>query len=584
MKRNTGRQTVTNEKFRDSRKRVLSLLKKADALLYSDLEKSAGLCLQSINESRASKQAELLAASLAIGGKCFLVRAELKKSEQYSRQAKKLYERMGDLDGMLDAELREISAKLFITNEKGLLTRLHEILAYRITTPPEISGPETRRSFYIPRSWEDRLLDKIPSPKEIENARQLHLAEVYGTLSLTYNDLKDKRSLTYLHNQLSISRKLKNDNLMAIALNNLGTAYIIFDNKTLAADYLLKALALYRKIGHKRGEAAAIKNLAKVYLQTGRITLGKRLSQKALYVFKELKMWEAVSRTLLTLAVHERLYGSLINAEKLIREALYYLKDREKSALYYYITYHANLIECSRHPSRKNYRKLVQLYETIKTHGAEAEEAAQEIARIAQELGLYSDSVRWLKIVHKHEIERIKNEQKNVITSLETQQELERVANEREVEKLRVDNLELELKAKNRETELLASQLAKKGSFLTLLVHELRSLRSSDPLNAIGKAIGLIESKQFRDSEFEQLEERVLSLHRDFLKVLFERCPALTEAEKRVCVLLKVGLKPADIASVLFASVRTVETHCLSIRKKLHLFRKIRLVPYLREL
>lgn len=584
MKRNNVGHLSTRKKERDPRHRVLTLLKKAETLLFSDLEQSTALCLQSIQESKASKRRELIAASLAVAGKCFLVRAELKKSEQYSRQAKAIYDRLGDIDAVLDTEHREISAKLFIANEKELLIRLHEILTFRTNTEYTVIKPKTQERFYIPRSRESRMMDKIPAPKEIEKALKLQLVELYGTLSRAYIDLRDKRAISYLQEEFSIAVNLKNNNLMAIALNNLGTAYIAFDNNTLAADYLLRALKLYRKIGHKRGEAAANKNLAKVYLQTGRVVLGKRLSKKALDVFRKLKMWEAASRTLLTLAIHERLYGSTAKAVLLIREALQYLKDREKSALFYYVTLHALLIEHTRHPSRKNYRKLVQLYKTIKTKGPDAAEAAGEIARVAQELGLYSESVRWLKVIHRHEIEQIKSEQKNIITSLRTQQELERLASEREVEKLKIVNLELELKTKARETELLAAQLAKKGSFLTLVVNELSSLKSSDPDHAVDKAIRFIESKQFRDSEFEQLEERVRSLHRDFLSVVAWRHPSLTAAERRICVLLKVGLKSADIASVLFASVRTVETHCLSIRKKIHLPREIRLLHYLQGL
>src|SRR5579864_5652333 len=96
----------------DPRKKVLFLLKKAEALFASDLERSASLCLQAIKISKASKRKELAAASWFIAGKCFLVRAELKKSAGYFELARKYYERSGDIDASLDMEQNSISIRL----------------------------------------------------------------------------------------------------------------------------------------------------------------------------------------------------------------------------------------------------------------------------------------------------------------------------------------------------------------------------------------------------------------------------------------------------------------------------------------
>ncbi|MFI5264115.1 MAG: transcriptional regulator [Candidatus Kapaibacterium sp.] len=572
----------------DPQKKVLSMLRKAEALFANDLERSASLCFQSIKESKASKRKDLLAASWFISGKCFLVRAELKRSAAYFEQARRYYEKAGDTDAVLEMEQNSISIQLFSDNPKEILIRLHQILDFRLTRPFQISRPQNFVNYFIPRSWKDRLSDKIPSPKEIENAHQIELAELYGTLWRAYMEIRDKKGISYLEKILSIATGLKNDKLKALALNNLGVSYTIFGNNALAMEYLQKSLKVYRRIGHKRGESAAIKNLALVYFRTGHPALGKGLSLKSLRMVTDLKMWEAASRTVVTLAIQERLHGSLTKADAYISEALGYWKGRGKSAVFYFLTLQQLLIEHARNPSRKTFDKLVRLYKAIKGKGLELEnDAVQEIARIAQELGLGSESVRWLKIVHKHEIEKIKNEQKNSIASLQTQTELERMAKEREMQALRVENLELDLKAKARETELLAVQLAKKGSVLTDLKDRLTEMRSSknqyssETINAV---IGLIESVRFKDKEYEHLEERAEVLHHDFLVSLSDTFPLLTATEKRVCVLLKLGLKPVDIASVLFTSVRTVETHCLSIRKKLHLPRKIRLLQYLQRL
>jgi DNA-binding CsgD family transcriptional regulator len=569
----------------DPHKKILSLLKKAEALFANDLERSASLCLQAIKESKASKRKELLAGSWFIAGKCFLVRSELKKSAAYFELAKRYYEKLGDTDAAHDMEHNIVSIKLFKGNQKELLVRLHQILDFQLFTPYQISKPHEGVRFFIPRSWQDRLTDTIPHPKDIESAHQSQLAEIYGTLSRIYLELKNKKGISYLEEQLSISVKLKNRKLEALALNNLGIGYTMLGNNALAMEYLQKSLQVYRKLGHKRGESAAIKNLALVYFQTGQSALGKRLSLKSLHMAAQLKMWEAASRTLVTLAIQERLHGSLVKAEGYISKALDYWKGQEKSVVFYFLTLQQLMIEHARTPSRKTFEKLVRLYKTIKRKGLELEkECAREIARVAQELDLNSEWVHWLNIVHKDEIENLKNEQKDTITSLQTQQELERLASEREMQSLKMENLELELKAKARENELMAVQIAKKGSFLATLTEQLAAMKFSNEQyspQTINAVVNLIDSVRFKDKEYEHLEERAEAMHHDFLISLSERFPALTVTEKRVCVLLKLGLKPLDIASVLFTSARTVETHCLSIRKKLQLSRKIRLSQYL---
>ena len=581
MKRNTNR-------LSDPQNKVLLLLRKAEALFASDLERSASLCIESITISKSSKRKDLVAVSNGIAGKCFLVRAELKRSAAYFEQARRYYEKTGDADAALDMEHNIISSKLFAGNQKELLVRLHQILSIRTSTPYQISKPQIHEHFFIPRSWEDRIMDKIPAPKEIEKANQLQLAELYGTLSRTYTEMKDKKGLSYLEEELSIADTLKNTRLLAVALNNLGIAYTIFGNNALAMEYLLKALKVYRRLGHKRGEAAAKKNLAKVYLQTGQLALGKKISKEALRSFSELKMWEAASRTLVTLATHERLYGSLSKADQYISEALHLWEDREKSAVYYYITLQQLLIEHAYTPSLSTYKKLVQLHKTIKEKGlALQKDAAQEIARVAQELRLHPESLRWLKIVHGYEIDEIKNEQKNIILSLETHQEQERSARQQEVQKLKMENLELELKSRTRENELMAVQIAKKGSFLATLTDQLASMKSSSEQyspQTIQAVVKLIESVRFKDKEYENLEEQAHALHHDFIVSLSERYPKLTATEKRVCVLLRLGLNTKDIANVLFASVRTVESHCLNIRRKLRIPKKTRLPQYLMSL
>jgi DNA-binding CsgD family transcriptional regulator len=63
------------------------------------------------------------------------------------------------------------------------------------------------------------------------------------------------------------------------------------------------------------------------------------------------------------------------------------------------------------------------------------------------------------------------------------------------------------------------------------------------------------------------------SVHPDFTAKLLEKYPDLSTAEVRLCKLLRLNLKSADIARLFCLSERTIETQRFAVRKKLGLKR-----------
>lgn len=78
-------------------------------------------------------------------------------------------------------------------------------------------------------------------------------------------------------------------------------------------------------------------------------------------------------------------------------------------------------------------------------------------------------------------------------------------------------------------------------------------------------------------------EQRFRVLSGDFLTRLCEVCSTLSPAEVRVCSLLKLGLSSKDSAQILGVSVRCIETHRYSIRRKLRLPAGANLTEFLAE-
>ena len=66
-----------------------------------------------------------------------------------------------------------------------------------------------------------------------------------------------------------------------------------------------------------------------------------------------------------------------------------------------------------------------------------------------------------------------------------------------------------------------------------------------------------------------------------FVSDLSKKHPDLTQSQFKVCVYLRSGYNTKSIADELNLSVRSVESHCYRVRKKLDLNHTINLATYL---
>ena len=95
--------------------------------------------------------------------------------------------------------------------------------------------------------------------------------------------------------------------------------------------------------------------------------------------------------------------------------------------------------------------------------------------------------------------------------------------------------------------------------------------------------IELRESMKF-SQEMEQFYTQVDAMHKNFVSKLMMRCPNLTEQEKRLAILLRLGFSSKEIASLLNITTKSVEISRYRFRKKLKLERDENLVQYIQLL
>ncbi len=575
---------------RDPQQKIALALQRALHLADHDIADCVEACANAQAFAIAAKNSNLIAATQAIAGHCARLYGNREVAVEHFKKGLIRYKQLGDLDAVLELRGELATVKLTAGNEKQTLEELHQIVSERTQTsysmPTSRIDASSRQPFFLPRTWQERLSERIPKPSEIERNQRAHLAALYDSIGIGYIVLREHhKAASFLEEEFSIATLLNDRTAVARALNNLGYVHALLGNNVLALEYCRQGLKLARQLRDKRSLAITQRNLAQLYLTTGPATKGKRFAEQSFATASEIGMHALACRPLVLLTKYERLHGSLAKATALNHKALKLLCDEPESGSFIFFSIQQLLIEHATSPSKSVYRHLLGLHAAAKSRGLELQhEIAQEIARVTEELHLLPEAIRWFRRVQEYEIERLNTEQRSALVSLQTEQQLAHLGRERELQQLQLEKLEIRLNAKARETELLAVHLAKKSSVLASLTSELDAMKrsKSDYSNqTIDAILGLIETIRFKDKDYEQLESRASELHREFALALDTRYPDLTATEKRICILLKLGLSSVDVANVLFTSVRTIETHALSIRKKLRLPTTTRLAKFL---
>ncbi|MDP4199448.1 MAG: LuxR C-terminal-related transcriptional regulator [Bacteroidota bacterium] len=567
-----------------ARDRAFSLLEEAEALQESDCARSVKLCLEAVSVSQRRKDKQALAVCYELAGAVLHLHGEYERSIRYSKKAIALYESSGHLEWLLHARY-ELGVALSADGQvKEASIIFHQLLEmwtgsiYGLHPPKNPPYPVTL--------WRDRYMDRTPTNSEsLQNYRK-GLALLYNEIGLCYRAFGERnKAIKYLQLSLKLEQQRKNVRGIVVTLGNLGGLYLERGDRALSARSNARALQLSRQIGNQRGVAFCLLNMAYLEFATRRMESGRRHAARAIQTFLTAGLKSGAAQTALVHSEFERQYGSIQRASQLNRQALEWLKGNEEGEMFLTVCFQQLVTEHAMAPSAGVLSKLVQLHERASKKGSDQRhEIAREIARIAEELGLHADALQWNKAIHGHDIEQAKVEETNALLGIEAKQEIERLAKEKELSDLKLAEAENQIRSKNIESELLLVQLSKKSSFLSSFADELKAMKHGRPpaeRRVLDDVIRLIESMRFKDQEYERLEDRAKSLQPDFVIALSKQCPELTTAERRVCILMRLGLNSKEIAGALFSSVRTVETHRLRIRRKLKIPEAITLPRFL---
>jgi tetratricopeptide (TPR) repeat protein len=383
------------------------------------------------------------------------------------------------------------------------------------------------------------------------------------------------------------------------ALNGLGNVYNIIGLTDRAIEYYLEAIRLAKSVG---GRDSIIRmNVAEIHRNRKEYEEALQYCQTAIGVDAERGMTRSVATYRPVLSDIYRDMGMLDRAEAVARESLaetraLQIGDHNAARVLGNALASGNLFEeavewleyafQSEDPSEKKtagidlavvllttdpqraYEILLELH--ITTSNLEDRQfQSQCILQLSKTLSAmerYSEALDYLR---KH------NEIRDEINSKQSRQQLLAYRIEQEMEKHEAMAQQLQTQKDNLERELSNStlQLISQTELLSELRDSLLAVIRKFPLpdGAATELRERLKALPCKSIDWQRFDTQFKAAHPEFTKKLLEQYPTLTPTELRMCSLLRMNLRSAEIARLLCISERTVEHHRAHIRSKMKL-------------
>ncbi|MBC5839073.1 helix-turn-helix and ligand-binding sensor domain-containing protein [Flavobacterium muglaense] len=156
---------------------------------------------------------------------------------------------------------------------------------------------------------------------------------------------------------------------------------------------------------------------------------------------------------------------------------------------------------------------------------------------------------------------------------------------EKEIERLKNDNLQTKILSKDKELVINTLQVVKKNKVLNGIIHKLKeiNIESLDDstkfqFNKLNKSI---VREVNTDKSWKDLEKHIKNVHFDFLKRLKEKHPTISPRELDLSTYLLMNMSTKEIAEIMNISNGGVEVARYRLRKKFELHKKEDLTGYL---
>ncbi|PWL38186.1 LuxR family transcriptional regulator [Flagellimonas aquimarina] len=174
-----------------------------------------------------------------------------------------------------------------------------------------------------------------------------------------------------------------------------------------------------------------------------------------------------------------------------------------------------------------------------------------------------------------------KRQQKLIIKN-KRDMELAKAQNEKEIIKIKNEQLKEEFRSKSNELAASTLSIIKKNELLSKVKEQLVS--NVEDKSTVRPIINIIDKSLNQNDDWELFKEAFNNADRKFLKKLKKAHPNLSPNDIRLCAYLRLNLSSKEIAPLLNISPRSVEIKRYRLRKKMDLTHDDNLVNYILKL
>jgi len=363
------------------------------------------------------------------------------------------------------------------------------------------------------------------------------LGVTYADIGFIYAQMGEVESaLGFFTKSLDLLLERGSNMLAVRALGNIGAIHLSRGELGQALEYGLRTLVIQEQLGNRAGLAEALIAIATVHERSNRLDDALTPLLKALAIAESLEDSHLQATALIGASNIHRKRGEPWEAAVCLDRALALARETGEKRLEYTI-----------------HEAFSQTYEEIGEH-AQALEHHKLFARIREELQ--------------------GEEKMRAIAEIEVRVSLEKAERERELYRLKAEQLQVEVEHKTAELTAMALSIVQKNEMLDALKERvLKSMPASGKRDdtLLSTVIDQIESTRNAENDWKAFEQQLDQIHHNFMRTLSERYPELTPAELKVCALLRTNLATKEISNLLCISERTVENHRYRLRKKIGL-------------
>lgn len=489
----------------------------------SRLDSAQLLFSQALELSKKEKLPLEEANSLESLGEIQHLRGEYANSAKHFQEAKKLFQQLGNLTAVQIIVLRE--AENFSRNDQFELA---------------LSHAQTAVPFF---------------EKQKDSA---HLASVYNIIAINLKFLSQPDSSIFWHQKAFEIRKARGDRSgMGESLNNLAAVEIWKKNYSAAIETIQQAIEIYESSDNRIGLGMLHSNLGFCHQQLQNFAAAESEFLKAREILRDAKQFHAQTFNLDRLAVLER------------------RQNKHREALQYFLESRA-LRDSIVLNQREEFRNKLA--------------AAQNESRLAQlairqknlnlTIGLSAAAALVLVLSLLFWFFRLRQKQK--ILAQEAQ-----LIDFQEKEKLKdLEMARLELAIQQHQLDETTTELASKNTLLQELSDILEQYRRHDqPLTATRGAQAALTSlfglQILTNDDWKNFRERFEQTHPGFIRDLKKQFPEVSDAELRLILLIKMGVRSRDVAQMLGIASDSVSKTRHRLRKKLGLIEADKLEDFI---